>query len=54
MPAEGWRAALPRIKTEPGCFSLAGEGPNVGGDGGEAVTDDHPDDRTDRVRPRPG
>jgi arylsulfatase len=31
-----------RIKTQPGKFSLAGEGLNVGKDGGEAVTDDYP------------
>lgn len=31
-----------RIKTQPGKFSLAGEGLNVGRDGGEAVTDDFP------------
>ena len=31
-----------RIKTQPGYFSLAGEGLAVGRDGGEAVTDDYP------------
>jgi arylsulfatase len=31
-----------RIKTQPGKFSLAGEGLNVGKEGGEAVTDDYP------------
>jgi arylsulfatase len=31
-----------RIKTQPGKFSLAGEGLNVGRDGGEPVTDDFP------------
>jgi arylsulfatase A-like enzyme len=31
-----------RIKTQPGKFSLAGEGLNVGKDGGEPVTDDYP------------
>jgi len=31
-----------RIKTQPGMFSLAGEGLAVGRDGGEAVTDDYP------------
>jgi arylsulfatase A-like enzyme len=31
-----------RIKTQPGFFSLAGEGLCVGRDGGEAVTDDYP------------
>jgi arylsulfatase len=30
------------IKTQPGKFSLAGEGLNVGKDGGEPVTDDYP------------
>ena len=33
-----------RIKTQPCKFSLAGEGLNVGKDGGEAVTDDYPGD----------
>jgi arylsulfatase len=33
-----------RIKTQPGYFSLAGEGLNIGKDGGEAVTDDYPGD----------
>jgi arylsulfatase len=31
-----------RIKTQPGKFSLAGEGLNVGKEGGEPVTDDYP------------
>ena len=31
-----------RIKTQPGAFSLAGEGLNVGKEGGEPVTDDYP------------
>jgi hypothetical protein len=31
-----------RIKTQPGKFSLAGEGLNIGKDGGERVTDDYP------------
>ena len=31
-----------RIKTQPGAFSLAGEGLCVGRDSGEAVTDDYP------------
>ena len=31
-----------RIKTQPGGFSLAGEGLCVGRDSGEAVTDDYP------------
>ena len=33
-----------RIKTQPGKFSLAGEGLNVGKDGGEPVTDDYAGD----------
>jgi arylsulfatase len=33
-----------RIKTQPGKFSLAGEGLNIGKDGGEPVTDDYPGD----------
>jgi arylsulfatase A-like enzyme len=33
-----------KIKTQPGKFSLAGEGLNVGKDGGEPVTDDYPGD----------
>jgi arylsulfatase len=31
-----------RIKTQPGKFSIAGEGLNIGKDGGEPVTDDYP------------
>jgi arylsulfatase len=31
-----------RIRTQPGKFSLAGEGLNIGRDGGEPVTDDYP------------
>jgi arylsulfatase len=31
-----------KIKTQPGKFSLAGEGLNVGKEGGEPVTDDYP------------
>ena len=31
-----------RIKTQPGKFSLAGEGLTVGRDSGEPVTDDYP------------
>jgi arylsulfatase len=31
-----------RIKTQPGKFSIAGEGLNIGGDRGEPVTDDYP------------
>jgi arylsulfatase A-like enzyme len=50
MPAEGkltlqirdQQVGEGRIKTQPGKFSLAGEGLNVGKDGGEAVTDDYP------------
>jgi arylsulfatase len=50
MPAEGTltlhireeAVAEARIKTQPGKFSLAGEGLNVGRDGGEPVTDDYP------------
>ena len=34
-----------RIMTQPGKFSLAGEGLNVGREGGEAVTDDFPGER---------
>jgi arylsulfatase len=53
MPAEGTLtlyirdAAVGegRIRTQPGKFSLAGEGLNVGRDGGEAVTDDYPGER---------
>jgi arylsulfatase len=33
-----------QIRTQPGKFSLAGEGLNVGKDGGEPVTDDYPGD----------
>jgi hypothetical protein len=36
------------IKTEPGKFSLADEGLNIGREGAEPVTDDYPGDR--RVR----
>jgi arylsulfatase len=50
MPAEGTvtlhigeeKVGEGRIKTQPGKFSLAGEGLNVGKDGGEPVTDDYP------------
>ena len=31
-----------RIKTQPGKFSIAGEGLNIGREGAEAVTDDYP------------
>ena len=34
-----------RIRTQPGKFSLAGEGLTVGRDGGEAVSPDYPGDR---------
>jgi arylsulfatase len=34
-----------RIKTQPGKFSIAGEGLCVGRDGGAAVTDDYPGQR---------
>ena len=34
-----------RIMTQPGKFSLAGEGLNIGREGGEAVTDDFPGER---------
>ena len=34
-----------KIKTQPGKFSLAGEGLNVGREGAEPVTDDYPGDR---------
>ena len=37
-----------RIKTQPGAFSLAGEGLCVGRDSGEAVTDDYPGDSPHR------
>lgn len=33
-----------KIKTQPGKFSLAGEGLNIGRDGGELVTSDYPGD----------
>jgi arylsulfatase A-like enzyme len=52
MPAEGTLTlhigddvvGEARIKTQPGKFSLAGEGLNIGKDGGEPVTDDYPGD----------
>jgi arylsulfatase len=52
MPAEGTltlhirdeAVGESRIKTQPGYFSLAGEGLNVGRDGGEPVTHDYPGD----------
>jgi arylsulfatase len=50
MPAEGTLTlrvgeepvGQGRIRTQPGKFSIAGEGLNVGRDGGEPVTDDYP------------
>jgi hypothetical protein len=52
MPTEGLlslyinqeKVGEAKIKTQPGKFSLAGEGLNVGLDRGEAVTDDYPGD----------
>ena len=38
------RPARGRIKTQPGKFSIAGEGLNIGKDGAEPVTDDYPGD----------
>ena len=45
LHVDGGAVGEARIKTQPGKFSLAGEGLNVGKDGGEAVTDDYPGDR---------
>jgi arylsulfatase len=53
LPAEGTltlhigeeKVGEGRIRTQPGKFSLAGEGLNVGRDGGEPVTDDYPGSR---------
>jgi len=50
MPAEGvltlhigdHKVGEGRIKTQPGKFSIAGEGLNVGKEGAEPVTDDYP------------
>src|SRR5580704_6063937 len=50
MPAEGTltlyvgerQVGQGRIKTQPGKFSIAGEGLNIGKDGAEPVTDDYP------------
>jgi arylsulfatase len=50
MPAEGtltlhagdMEIGQGRIKTQPGKFSIAGEGLNIGKDGAEPVTDDYP------------
>jgi hypothetical protein len=50
MPAEGTvtlhagdkEIGRGRIKTQPGKFSIAGEGLNIGKDGAEPVTDDYP------------
>jgi arylsulfatase len=44
LHVEGSAVGEGRIKTQPGKFSLAGEGLNVGKDGGEPVTDDYPGD----------
>jgi len=52
MPTEGTltlhfgeeKAGEGSIKTQPGKFSLAGEGLNIGKEGGEPVTDDYPGD----------
>jgi hypothetical protein len=52
MPTEGTlslyindeKVAAQKIKTQPGKFSLAGEGLNVGKDAAEPVTDDYPGD----------
>jgi arylsulfatase len=52
MPAEGTltlhigtdEVGSGRIRTQPGKFSIAGEGLNIGRDGGEPVTDDYPGD----------
>ena len=43
-PIKTFAEFLAAVKKEPGKFSLAGEGLNVGRDGGEAVTDDFPGD----------
>ena len=50
MPAEGTltlhigeaKVGEAKIRTQPGKFSLAGEGLNIGKEGAEAVTDDYP------------
>ncbi len=50
MPTEGTltiylddeKVGEAKIKTQPGYFSLAGEGLNVGKDSGEPITDDYP------------
>ena len=52
MPTEGSltlhirdaKVAEERIKTQPAKFSIAGEGLNLGKEGGEPVTDDYPGD----------
>ena len=52
MPAEGTltlhirenAVGDDRIKTQPGKFSIAGEGLNIGKEGAEPVTDDYPGD----------
>ena len=51
------RSARAEIRTQPGFFSLAGEGLTVGRDSGEAVTDDYPGTapwRVHRRHPAPG
>jgi arylsulfatase len=53
MPAEGMltlhvgeqKVGEGRIRTQPGKFSLGGEGLNIGREGAEAVTDDYPGER---------
>ena len=60
MPAEGTltlhigeeEVGEGRIKTQPGKFSIAGEGLNIGKDGAEPVTDDYPGDSPWAVRRR--
>ena len=50
MPAEGvlslhigeQEVGSGRIRTQPGKFSIGGEGLNIGKDGAEPVTDDYP------------
>ena len=60
MPAEGQltlhigetKVGEGRIKTQPGKFSIAGEGLNIGKDSGEPVTDDYAGDVALAVRRR--
>ena len=60
MPTEGTlslyfddeKVGEAKIKTQPGKFSLAGEGLNVGKEGAEPVTDDYPGDVAVGVRRR--